>query len=126
MTPRDVLTAYDTRFQAKYGIRAPIQKGKDPAIAKWLLENYEFPQLEELFDAFFAIRDPFIESAGHGLGVLRACLPKVIAEWRRRKARQQKQQASLSVVWCADCSNTGWVGEPAVRCPCRTVKARSA
>lgn len=85
MTPRDLLTAYDTRFRAKFnGHPAPIVAGKDGKIAATLLARYPPADLERWLTAFFASQDSFICQSTYGLGVFQSVLGKLIAAERVR------------------------------------------
>lgn len=121
-TPRDVIARYCDLFKAKYGINPPIG-GKQAGIAKQLHQLYAWDHIDGLLTTYFQMHDEFIENSGHSLEVFRGCLPKVIAEWTKRRKQQQVVQMP-----CRECGGGGLIqGAEDLfprRCPCRTVKAR--
>jgi len=92
MTPRQLLTAYDTAYQAHHGVRAPIVGSKDGPLAARLLSLYSYEDLECWLGTFFTMRDPFIQKTGHTFGVFSACIGKVIAASPKPKSAQPEIQ----------------------------------
>lgn len=88
MTPKDLLTAYDTAYQAHHGVNAPIVGSKDGPLAKRLLILYSPEDLTRWLVTFFVMRDPFIQQSGHTFGVFSACIGKVIAATPKTQAAQ--------------------------------------
>lgn len=124
--PRDVLTYFDAKHREKRGLPAMFTRPKDAALAKRLLDTYDWAQITGLLDAFFAMRDDFIGKAGYSMGVFVSCLPKVIAEWDRQRAKA-KRAIEVAETPCRDCGGSGFVQGPfdrfPQRCACRLRKA---
>ena len=74
-------------FERHAGTRYPFAGGKDGKAIKDLRAIYSDDELRTFIAAFFEMDDPFIEQAGHSLGVFRGCLPKVIAHINASKPK---------------------------------------
>lgn len=88
-----VLGAYDRAYQIRFGVRAPIVRGKDAKLAQRLLALYSVEQLAEWLDVFFRVRDPFIQSSGYTFAVFAACIGTVIAA--AHAERMQREAAAV-------------------------------
>jgi hypothetical protein len=96
MTPRDLLTAYDTAFRARFGRPCPPLGGKDAKLAKSLIGRYDEADLRRWLDAFFKSRDSFIQGSTYSLGVFSSCLGKIIAaDARVRVTTESAEDAAL-------------------------------
>jgi hypothetical protein len=75
---RDLLAFFDALHTTATGVRYPVNGGKDSKTLKDLRETYSDQDLRTFMEAFFAIEDDFISTAGYSIGIFRACLPKII------------------------------------------------
>jgi hypothetical protein len=66
---------YLGKVKAKYPVSGP----RDGRILKDLRGVYSETEIEAYMQAFFAMDDPFFETAGWSLTCFRGCLPKVVA-----------------------------------------------
>lgn len=90
-----LLSHYDAAFRRKFGYPAPINGGKDAALAKQLLGIYTLEQLEDWVDQFFEMDDAWIQQTGYSFGVFRSQLGKVIVQ----SADQQGQKRQQGSAW---------------------------
>ncbi len=77
---RELLTRFDQRHQARFGAKAAIGGAKDAKrIADlWRQRQGDPVTVEQLIDAFFETRDPFVLQAGFGVGVFISQIPKLV------------------------------------------------
>ena len=93
-----LLTHYDAAYTQKFGVRYPLNPGKDAALAKQLLALYSLEQLTGWIDAFLASDDDFIQQSGYTFGVFRACLSKIITQ-RPAVRLEPWQRKQLGLAW---------------------------
>ncbi|MBI3582393.1 MAG: hypothetical protein HY096_00400 [Nitrospinae bacterium] len=66
-------------FQKKHGKGLCVDGKKDGMIAKKLLGTYRLESLKGLWDVFMQSNDPFIQQAGHSIGIFKTQINKLIS-----------------------------------------------
>ena len=94
-----LLSHYDAAYTEKFGVRYPLNPGKDPALAKYLLSLYSVEQLCAWIDQFFESDDAFIQQSGYTFGVFRACLSKIITAHAQPLKVEPWQRKQLGLAW---------------------------
>lgn len=67
-------------FKEKTNETMHIHSGKDGAIVKSLLQTYDLPKLQSLWDIFIVSTDPFTVKAGFTIGVFQSQINKLISQ----------------------------------------------
>lgn len=86
-----LLSQFDAAWQRERGVKAPLVRPRDPALAKRLLSLYTLEQLTDWIDVFFQLRDPFIQKSGYGFDMFSNQIGKCITA--KRPSLQEPYEA---------------------------------
>lgn len=82
-----LLDFYSENFKTNFGKPPVINRGKDSATFKRLLETYSSDQLKNMLREFFESDDKFVNSAGRTIGVFSSCINKFLSTGKNAPRR---------------------------------------